>query len=348
MKIKQVFSALFLIMALQAQAYADAESYILKMGTGRAVSFEFTKAKNTKLPTLLFLPGVNRGLLSSDEALETLAQRGFGIVTMNFSTQPLSVTHLDKGVKADFRNSTYTLESYHAEVDALSKELQKSFKVKTIVPISISFSSAVSSTLPNYPLIIDAVPMTSSAAVNPQLEAYRSYLRAAEVFNPIFGPGITRATLDQGYYQKWRSQVDSMIEGFELDKTRRDDMVEGYTVASRAAEGFVWDLKKTAPETRRVFIFAKDDSETLLKDQLQLFLKAMDSTPNALAFLVKDSGHVVSSDQPEAYADIVTYLLTSDTKNVSGIFEVTPGAEKMKIYKGAEAKKYAQEIIRSL
>lgn len=348
MKIKQVFSALFLTLAFANQAYANAESYILKMGANRVVSFEFTKAKNAKLPTLLFLPGVNRGLLSSDEALENLAEKGFGIVTMNFSTQPISVSQLDKGVKPDFRNSTYTLESYHAEVAALSNELQKNFKVKTIVPISISFSSAVSSTLPNFPFIIDAVPMTASAAVNPELEAYRAYLRSGEIFNPIFGPGITRSMLDQSYYQQWRPQVDNMITTFDLDKNRKDDMVEGYTVASRAAEGFVWDLKKTSADTRRVFIFAKDDSETLLKDQLQLFLKAMDSTPNALAFLVKDSGHVVSSDQPEAYANIVTYLLTSDVKNVSGVYEVTPGSEKMKLYKGADAKKYIQDLIRSL
>ncbi len=348
MKIRHLFSVLFLTLLVSTSAFAKIETYHLNMGSNRLVSFELVRAKNSKLPTFLFLPGVNRGLLASDEALVTLADQGYGIVTMNFSTQPFSVSALEKGVKPHFRTTTYKLDDLNTEVTALSDELKKNFNVKTIVPVSISFSSAVSSSLQNFPLIIDAVPMTSSAAVNPELEAYITYLKSGEIFNPIFGPGITRSLLDQAYAQKWSEQVDSMIETFELNKDRRADMIEGYSVFSRASERFVWDLKKTSAETRRVFIFAMDDSPTLLKDQLQLFLKAMDSNPNALAFLVKDSGHVVSSDQPEAYASILNYLLTTNVKSVNGIFEVKPGADKRKLYSGAEAKKYIKDIINSL
>lgn len=347
MKIKQAFSVLFIALFMST-AHAKVEHFNLNMSKSRVVSFEMIRAKNAKLPTLLFLPGVNRGLLANDEALETMAEKGYGIVTMNFSTQPISVSELTDGVKPDFRTKTYKFSDLTEEVYALSNELKKNFNVKTVIPVSISFSSAVSSTLENFPLIIDAVPMTASAAVNPELENYIAYLKAGEIWNPVFGPGITRSLLDQAYYQKWRPQVDSMIENFNLKVDRKDDMVEGYTVFSRASEGFVWDLKKTAPTTRRVFLFAKDDSESLLKNQLELFLKAMDSTPNALAFLVKDSGHVLPNDQPAAYAQILTYLLTNDIKDVSGIFEVNPTTGKSKLYTGEEAKKFAKSIIQSL
>lgn len=352
MKIKQSIVAIlmtaFIALSTLNSANAQIENLNFEMAPGRLISFQLIRAKKSTLPTFLFLPGVNRSLLADDEALETLARQGFGIVTMNFSTQPFSVDQLGKNVKPNFIGNSYKLEELSLEISALSDELKKNFSVKTIIPVSISFSSAVSSMIQNFPFIIDAVPMTSSAAVNPELEAYRNYLKAGEIFNPIFGPAITRSLLDQGYKQKWSEQVDSIVEQFGLDKTRKADMIEGYTVFSRASEGFVWDLKKTPAQTRRVFLFARDDSPSLLKDQLQLFLKALETTPNALAFVVNDSGHVLPTEQPQVYANILSYLVSSDIKNISGIFEVQPGASKPTFYQGTEAKKYIKALVNSL
>ncbi|MBY0414578.1 MAG: hypothetical protein K2Q18_10445 [Bdellovibrionales bacterium] len=348
MKIRHLIASILITVATSISAQAKVETFQLNIESNRLISFEIVRAKDAKLPTFLFLPGVNRGLLANDDALETLASLGYGVVAMNFSTQPISVSALPKGVKPHFRTTTYKLDDLNTEVHALSAELKKNFNVKTVIPVSISFSSAVSSTLKNFPFIIDAVPMTSSAAVNPELEAYITYLKSSEIFNPIFGPGITRSLLDQAYAKKWSSQVDNMIEQFDLEKNRRADMIEGYSVFSRASERFVWDLTKTSNDTRRVFIFARDDSASLLKDQLQLFLKALDTTPNALAFLVLDAGHVVSNDQPQSYADILNYLVKGDIKNVSGIFEVKPGVDEKKFYTGAAAKKYVKDLINKL
>lgn len=348
MKISSLVCALVLTLVVAVNAEAKIENFNFKMSQSRLISFELVRAKNSELPTLLFMPGVNRSLLANDEALERLAEQGFGIVTMNFSTQPFSVSALPKSVIPDFKNRTYTFEDLNAEVVALSNELKKNFEIKTIIPVSISFSSAASSTLQSFPFIIDAVPMTSSAAVNPELEAYIAYLRSTEIFNPVFGPGITRSLLDQAYAQKWREQVDSIVEDFGLNSERKADMIEGYSVSSRASEGFKWDLAKTSKDTRRVFIFARNDSPTLLKSQLQLFLKAMETTPNALAFVINESGHVVPNEQPEAYANVLTYLLTKNIQSVSGIFDIKPDSDKSKFYTGAEAKKYIQSILSTL
>ncbi len=349
MNCKNILSVILLSVFIQLNAaFADVENLSLKMAPGRILSFQLVRAQNQKLPTFLFLPGVNRSLLAEDAALETLAQQGYGIATMNFSNQPFSVDKLEKNIIPAFRAKTYKLEDFGVEVSALSDELKKNYGVKTIVPVSISFSSAVSSTISNFPLIIDAVPMTSSAAVNPDLESYRAYLKASEIFNPIFGPGITRSLLDQAYYKKWSDQVDSIVDQFKLNVDKKPDMIEGYTVFSRASEGYVWDLKKTSTQTRRIFLFARNDSSTLLKNQLELFLKVLDSTPNALAFIVNDSGHVLPTDQPESYANILMYLVSSEIKNVSGIFEVQPGNTKPKLYKGADAQKYVKDLINSL
>lgn len=349
MTFKKSLSLLFLSsLVLANSAFAAAEKLKFKMSPDRVLAVEIIRAKNPKLPTFLFLPGVNRGLLSNDESVEAITAKGFGAVTFNFSVQPISVSELDKKVRPAFMSKSFSLEELSTEVTALSAELKKNYGVKTVVPVSISYSSAVSSTLQEFPFIIDVVPMTSSAAVNPELEAYITTLKAGEIFNPIFGPSITRSVLDQAYYTKWRDQVDSIVDQFNLNTDHKSEMVEGYTVLSRAGERFEWDLKKTPKETRRVFMFARDDSEGLLKNQLQLFLKAMDATPNALAFIVNDSGHVLPDDQPAAYANILSYLMTSDLKDVSGIFEVDPGSNKPKLYKGAEAKKFIQNLINKL
>ncbi len=329
-------------------ASAEVEKLTMKLSNDRVVAVEIVKPKNAKMPTFLFLPGVNRGLIANDDALEKLTQQGFGVVAMNFSVQPFSVDALEKGIKPAFRSKSFSLAELGQEADTLAAQVKKAYGIQNIVPVSISYSSAVSSTLQNYPLIIDVVPMTSSAAVNPQLEAYRATLKAGEIWNPIFGPGITRSMLDQAYYSQWNSQVEAMIETFKLNAGRKSDMVEGYTVLSRAAEGFVWDASKTPKTTKRVFMLAHDDSESLLKDQLQLVSKLLSANANVLAFVVNKSGHVMPADQPEAYASIIASVTTGTMKDATGIVEFDPGSGKAKAFKGAEAQKYIQSIINSL
>lgn len=351
MKIKSSFNyflSALLSLCIVTAASANTEKFNLNISATRVVSIEVIKGTNPALPTFLFLPGVNRGLFANEGALEVLSQKGFGIVTMNFSTQPFSVNQLQAGVAPEFLSKSFSLEDLGTEVTALTNELKNNFGIKNVIPVSISYSAAVSSTLQNIPLLIDAAPMTSSAAVNPQLENYRATLKAGEIFNPIYGPALTRSLLDQTYYTTWTKQVDAMISQFDLNADRRPDMIKGYSTLSRAAEGFVWDIKKTKADTKRIFILGRKDSASLLKNQLELVLKALDANADMLAFLVNDAGHVIPSDQPAAYATILTYVASTSTKGVTGIFEVQPGAEKPKFFTGAEAKKYIKNIIDSL
>jgi hypothetical protein len=352
MKIKSFnyFLSTFLTIIIFNTAHANSanfEKLNFNISPNRLISIEVMEAKEASHPTFLFLPGVNRGLLSDEAALQALAEQGFGIVTMNFSTQPFSVSQLPADVSPEFLAKSYSLEELGTEVTALTNELKNKYGMKNIIPVSISFSSAVSSTIPNFPLMIDAAPMSAAAAVNPQLENYRLSLKAAEMFNPIYGPGITRSLLDQTYYTTWSKQVDAIVSHFELNADRKPDMIKGYTVLSRAAEGFVWDLKKTKPTTKRIFILGKKDSSTLLKSQLELVSKALDAGADVMAFIVNEAGHVIPNDQPQAYANILNYVATQDIKNVNGIFEVQPGKDP-KFFKGVEAKKYIETLIKSL
>lgn len=341
------FLGTLLILTFFNIASANVEKMNFSLTPNRLIAIEMIQAKDDLHPTFLFLPGVNRGLLTDEVAIKTLSEQGFGVVTMNFSTQPFSVTQLPADVAPAFLAKSYSMEELGNEVTALSTELKNKYGIKNIIPVSISFSSAVSSTIPNFPLMIDAAPMSAASAVNPQLETYRMSLKAAEFFNPIYGPGITRSLLDQTYYKTWTTQVDAMVENYNLNADRKPDMIKGYTVLSRAAEGFLWDLKKTAPTTKRIFILGKKDAPLLLKSQLELISKALDAGADVIAFVVNDSGHVIPNDQPEAYVSILTYVSTTDIKRTTGVFEVQPGSEP-KFFAGAEAKKYLQTLIKSL
>lgn len=353
MQFKQTMASLLVASFVLAvsplkSAFAETEKLTMKLANDRIVAFEFVKPNDPKMPTFLFLPGVNRGMIANDDALEALAQQGFGIVAMNFSVQPFSVDALGKNVRPAFRSKSFNLSELGQEADILAAQIKKTFQIQNIIPVSISYSAAVSSTLQNYPLIIDVVPMTSSAAVNPQLETYRATLKAGEIWNPIFGPGITRSLLDQAYFSQWTSQVDAMISTFNLDTSKKSDMIEGYTVLSRAAEGFVWDISKTSKTTKRVFMLAHDDNSNLLKNQLELVSKMLQEGANVLAFVVNKSGHVMPADQPQAYAAIIASVATGTMKEATGIVEFEPGSSQVKAFKGVEAQKYIQNLINTL
>ena len=349
MKIKSFNYFLITLLTLVIFHTASAaEKLTFSLTPKRLISLEIIQASNPSFPTFLFLPGVNRGLISDEPSLEILAKQGFGIVTMHFSTQPFSVSELSSDVSPEFLSKSYSLAELGNEVTALTNELKNKYDIKTLIPVSISFSAAVSSTIQGLPLYIDVAPMTASAAVNPQLEAYRSSLKAAEIFNPIYGPGITRSLLDQTYYRTWSAQVDSMVNQFNLNADRKPDMIKGYTVQSRAAEGFVWDLKLTAPTSKRIFILGKKDSSILLKNQLELVSKAMDAKADVLVFLVTDAGHLIPGDQPQLYANILNFVSTNDVSNTTGIFEVNSTDPTPKFYTGPEAKTYIQSVLKTL
>ena len=350
MKIKSFnyFLITFLTLSFLHTASAAAEKLNFSLTPNRLISLELIKASNPALPTFLFLPGVNRGLLSNEPSLEILEKEGFGIVTMHFSTQPFSVSELSSDVSPEFLSKSYSLAELGSEVLALINELKNKYDIKNIIPVSISYSSAVSSVIPGLPVYIDAAPMTAANAVNPQLETYRLSLKAAELFNPIYGPGITRSLLDQTYYRTWMGPVDSMVTQFNLNADRKPDMIKGYSVLSRAAEGFFWDLKKTAPTSKRIFILGKKDSAVLLKSQLELVSKALEAKADVLVFLVTDASHIIPSDLPDLYANILNFVSTNDVAKTTGIFEVSSTESEPKFYTGEAAQTYIQSVLKSL
>jgi hypothetical protein len=64
--------------------------------------------------------------------------------------------------------------------------LKQQKKIQRGIPVSLSYSAAVSPFIQSVDLIIEVAPLTSSQAANPVLEKLFVILKNAEVFNPFF------------------------------------------------------------------------------------------------------------------------------------------------------------------
>ncbi|MCX7978563.1 MAG: hypothetical protein N2578_06120, partial [Bdellovibrionaceae bacterium] len=203
-----IFLAVLLtFMASTGEAQQKFRTEYLQAEAGEVIFLQ-TKPASAKKANLLLLPGVNRSFMDTDISVKTLAKVGFGIATFAFSAHPASVAALPEGVVPSFYTKGLSLDVQSKQVRFVHGAI-KERGLLAAVPITLSYTGAVSPQLEGYPLIIDVAPMTSSAAANPELDENIRRLKAAEVWNPIFGPFLTRNVLDGGYRSHYSGQVDS-------------------------------------------------------------------------------------------------------------------------------------------
>lgn len=309
-----------------AQRIASVNSLVYKISEGRQLFLQMISARDPEKPVFLLLPGINRGWLKTDPAFQNLAKFGNGVVTMNFSTQPLSVNTLPDGVKPAFENKVFSLQDLAFEVESLISFLQEN-GVKNVIPVTLSYSGILAPYLNKRPLSIDTVPMTSMAATNPEVDKSRQTLNFMASFNPFFGSSIASSMMRMGYYKNWSNQIDSTIKTFGLNPARREDMIEGYVSMSVAAEGSSWDFEKLS-SNRRVFIFASGESPSLLADQMATARKFLETHGDTLIIVINESGHVIPTDQPMMFASVIDAVGTTALSSARGVVVMTPSTGK--------------------
>lgn len=311
----------------------------LKLAPGRQVDFTYAEAQAGQ-PTLLLLPGINRGMDMNDAAVKTLRSAGIGIAAINFSTQPFSVAKLPKGQETHFDSKQMTMEDFAAEANYVIAHLQ-SKGVTDIVPVSLSFSGGASPYIKGVPLIIETVPLTDSAAALGQNSTFQTLAKG----NPWLD-WIVRSQLDAAYRMTWSKTVDAMIQGEKLNPERREDMIEGYMRMSQATEGFSWKVADLDLKTQRVFIVAEKESPSLLKSQFETYLAYRERNPNAILFFVRDSGHIVLADQPVAYSTILYAVSKNELAVSSGIVVYESATNTTKVIPKENAKAFIEEILK--
>lgn len=328
------------------QTRKPAQSIIeYEISPGRVTHLQFSVSE-TELnkPVFLLLPGVNRSVLMNEKSVTEIKKRGFGVVVMNFSAQPFSVNLLPTGAKPFFKNKKFEIEDFVNEVESVIKYLKSEKKIGNIIPVSLSYTGAISPLISNTGQTIETAPMTSSKAVNPELESWISTLKAGEFFNPIFGPGINRNLLDSAYRKQWAGQVDSITKQFNLNPNHRDNMIEGYTSMSRVVEGMEWKNIQLSKKIKRSFIIAENEGPELLRSQIETSLNLLQLGIPTVVYILKDSGHIIPVDQPEAYAAILAHVAKQDI-NTSGVVLVDPQNLKLNLISGSAAEKILEDLL---
>lgn len=330
-----------------AQKLKESRSADLYIEKNRVISINYIAARKGK-PTYLFLPGVNRSLSLDEAEARMVTEKGNGIISFDFSTQPLSVSKLGQNVKPYFRDPLVkiTLSSLAEEVDLVAQQFQ-AMGVKQIIPVSLSYSGAVTPYLKNYPLIIETAPMTSANAASPELAKYIQNLRSYEPLNPIFGPIINRGLIDQAYRQSWSVQVKNISEAYNLPKEKNEDMIEGYMTMSRAAEDFDWSQVDVSTKTNRAFIVGENEASELFRSQAQTFLRLSRANKNVSFFVITQAGHIVPVDQPEAYSVILEKIANPQGKNLGGgIYDSR--TKQLKSMTRVEMEAFVEDVLRRL
>lgn len=324
----------------------DSKPQRLDLGEGRIIQYQIVKPENPDLPTYLLLPGVNRSLFLDDKAPTMIAFNGFGLATFNFSVQPLSVGMLKKAERPHFLDSEVGFAELAREAEAFSQYLAEQ-GIKNVIPVTLSYTGAISPLLKKSSLVVDVVPMTSWEATNPELAQYYNTLKAGEFWNPIFGPGITRAALDSAYRSQWVKKVDSFIEEYKLPAYRREEMVQGYIQMSRASETKDWDIKTVAKGPRRIMVLAGQETPSLLKHQLTTFQKMISERSESLLVMVLESGHIIPNDQPEAFAVLLQAIGTNRIPNEAGVI-LMDGEGKTRIVPREQTSGFIDHMLKDI
>lgn len=266
---------------------------------GRKLFLQWQKPSVAGKPTFLLLPGINRSIFMLEEYVQNILKKGYGVVTFNFSAHPLSSSLLDKEQKPYFVDHDYKLSDLAYEVEFLAEYLRGE-GVTDIIPVTLSFTGALSPYLTSFPLIIDMSPMTSMAAHNPTADMYRKSLD----WNFFLSKETKRKMIDDSYRSFWRPLAKSYITDYKLPKERESNMIEGLVEMSRAGEDSDWFKTLPKPSGRHVFIIAGKESSSLLRHQLQT-TEAYTKEIDTQVYIMEGAGHLIWDTQASALADVL-------------------------------------------
>ncbi|MES3036504.1 MAG: alpha/beta hydrolase [Bdellovibrionota bacterium] len=296
--------------ATNIQKLPDGEINLFPVSHNRKMGFEGV-IFNSEKPTLILLPGVYRGALSSDEILSLLNKAQINWVSIHLSSQPMAV---DRGLTFKATFDDITSKTFKDEIKILVKAL--CVKKPVYVPLSYSATVAAHLTKEDTSLIIETTPMGTFSDGLPDGGLSYNLIDFWYSFNPITSPGWNEMK-EANYRRFWRDAINQYIiryPALAANEKLKEVAVEGYTSMSKAIEYF--DLRQTnyGVGPRRTFIIAEKEDTNRRKNQLAALdnaLKAYGSMP--LTFVIEDSGHNVLNEAPLAWAKALEISISADS-----------------------------------
>ncbi|MFZ4403664.1 MAG: hypothetical protein ACOYOK_06125 [Pseudobdellovibrionaceae bacterium] len=304
----------------------SAISQIFKLSEDRPVFYEYIEPSNKQQPTLLFLPGINRGLTLNDETAKILIKKGYGIIGFATSAHWQSSGQVPANTKPYFLSQAESKEPMTAadfafEVESLVGLLKKQKLVfNQIIPVTVSYSATIAAHLSkeHFSQIIETTPMGNFAESNVQAHEYMQNLKNSFAWNPFMGGWLDNMTL-QSYRKVWQTYVRQIYDqSSSALQQPYENVLEGYVYLVKAAENFDLrnlDYKNTS---QRQFIFAEHEESTRLGIQQQAFemynqsLAPADSTKQPI--VIAKATHLAIAENPKAYVEALEHALKNFAK----------------------------------
>lgn len=281
----------------------------LKIADGRYIAFE-NNLIDADQTTLILLPGVFRGLDLRDPVIEMAKKSKMNFVSMHFSLHPESLLLIPKNETAYFKSHSYKASDLADEVLALIQEL----KIKKPLVVGLSYSSAVTTELAasgELPLIVETAPMIQYDEGDPSGASVTNFWKSWLQLNPFLGAFWIDYYLKQAYEQYWSGKVDALLKTYpQYEKANmRSDMIKAYAQLSFAVDGFDFLKQDFKSGTKRIFILAENEAENrfaLQQKAVELYEKQTGSEKSST--LISGAGHIIPSEQPEAYLNLLNKL----------------------------------------
>jgi pimeloyl-ACP methyl ester carboxylesterase len=295
---------MFVSVFAQAQVEAVKQLKSFKVKNGQYIAYESNIVDQQK-STLILLPGINRGLDSRDEVIRMARKMKLNFVSLHFSLHPESLLMIPGNETPAFKIQSISSANLANEVDALITGL----KIYKPIIVSLSYSSTVSTELAKtgkYPLVIETAPMIRYDESDPQGAAVSDYWVKFFNLNPFLGPYLSSYFIKNTYSQYWDSKLPSILESYPETAPVKSLMVEAYTELSYAAHGFDFRKQKFNENVVRFFILGENELEgrlALQKEAVSLYQNSS-SMKNA-AVILPNAGHIIPSDAPKAYLQIL-------------------------------------------
>lgn len=283
---------------------------VLKIQTGEKVYFISSIVRPTK-STLILLPGVFRGLQKEDSIINLLQAQKINFVAIHFSAHPKSIIQYKSSEATVFAGGKgLTSEMLAHEVDAVVDQLE----IQKPIPVSLSYSSTVVPFLSaaKYSIIIETAPLGIFGEEDPAtLQLQKTWAQWLQMW-PIWGPIWVESAKNTTYRSHW-APISAQRISADPEMNFADHgnhLTEGYMALARATEDFdlrTENFKTTAP---RIWILAENENPNRLQIQQEaIALSNKVNKQKVKPIIVRQAGHTIPMDQPDAYFDVLKQIL---------------------------------------